>query len=93
MKFADATALFSSNFDQLEMLGIEIVNNALSDDDKGDETMDLVVNLFLSLDRARAEAMADGDTQRALMALFGLIGMGSILEKVIEMHKGETDDE
>jgi hypothetical protein len=93
MKFAEATALFSSNFDQLEMLGIEIVEKALSDDDKGNEALDRVVNLFLSLDKARAEAMAVRDTQAALAALFGLIGIGSILGKVIEMHSGETDDE
>jgi hypothetical protein len=89
MKFAEATALFSSNFDQLESLGIEIVEKALSDDDKGDEMLDRVVNLFLSLDKARADALANHDTQAALSALFGLIGIGSILGKVIEMHSDE----
>ncbi len=59
MKFAEATALFSSNFDQLESLGIEIVEKALGDDDTGNEVMERVVNLFLDLDKARAEAMAN----------------------------------
>jgi hypothetical protein len=95
MKFAEATALFSSNFDQLESLGIEIVEKALSDDDNGNEALERVVNLFLDLDKARAEAMANHDTQAALSALFGLIGIGSILGKVIEMYseEGESVDE
>jgi hypothetical protein len=95
MKFAEATALFSSNFDQLESLGIEIVEKALSDDDKGDEMLDRVVNLFLGLDKARADALANHDTQAALSALFGLIGIGSTLAKVIENfnNAGESVDE
>lgn len=94
MKFSEAAAVFGANFDQIESLGVAVVEKAISSEDDG-SGLDKIVEVFNSLNEKRASAMASGNKPEALVAMFGLIGIGHILDRVMASlcEEGENKDE
>ena len=94
MRFSEAAAIFGANFDQIESVGIAFVEQAISTEDDG-SGLDQIVDLFNGLNQKRLEATEEGNKREALVAMFGLIGIGHALNQVMNSlsEEGESSDE
>ena len=92
MQLSKAAAVFFSNFDQIESLGMMVVNDAIDPRDIDNERLNELLEVFAMLESKREETH---DRREALCALFGLVGIGSMLQKVIHevlSNEGEARD-
>lgn len=90
MKFSEAAAVFGANFDQIESIGVEVVERAISSEDDG-SGIDKIVQVFNSLNAMRISAMASKNKDEALLAMFGLIGIGHVLDRVMSSLRAEGE--
>lgn len=84
MKLSNAAAIFGANFDQIESLGLQIINQAIDPADEENQKLEELAEVFQLLEQQKDFALRNRNRKQALLAVFGLIGIGSILQKVID---------
>lgn len=88
----EAINYFVAKFDQLEAVGLELVNEAIDEDNDESAAFDLC-DVFSRLAEDKAIAMQNKDRTAAMAAVFGLIGVSHCINSIIQNEiKGVSDE-